>query len=183
MLAALFIRCPNIPPGTATRGRGVHPCTKGMRSVVSNSSKRERQLRTRCSSITQHIHGSSRQGVSECVRRMIPWPYSGFHVGWNTTGFQPPNPGGFSFVYMRGSVSDSTIWRNEYGSGYCSSHLHRKVNKAPMELVEKVWAESGRGLVGDRYYEGRGSYSRGTRGARQVTIQYARNRRERLRSD
>ncbi len=39
-----------------------------------------------------------------------------------------------------------------------------------MEEVTEVTAEAGNGLVGDRYYDGNGSYNRGKPGKRQVTL-------------
>lgn len=40
----------------------------------------------------------------------------------------------------------------------------------PMQAVQEVVAEAGKGLVGDRYYGGNGSWNKGNSGRRQVTL-------------
>ncbi len=42
-----------------------------------------------------------------------------------------------------------------------------------MEEVGEVFAEAGKGLVGDRYYGGNGSWNKGVPGKRQVTLMNA----------
>jgi hypothetical protein len=41
---------------------------------------------------------------------------------------------------------------------------------AKMIEVPEVFAEAGNGLVGDRYYNGKGSFNKGAAGKRQVTL-------------
>ncbi|MEY2665533.1 MAG: hypothetical protein RLZZ480_638 [Candidatus Parcubacteria bacterium] len=45
--------------------------------------------------------------------------------------------------------------------------------REPMREVSEVFAEAGNGLVGDRYYDGNGSYNHNKPGKRQVTLMNA----------
>ena len=47
------------------------------------------------------------------------------------------------------------------------------IARTPMQEVDEVFAEAGNGLVGDRYYDGHGSYNRAKPGKRQLTLMNA----------
>lgn len=87
--------------------------------------------------------------------------------------FMPVCVGGFFILFGYYAASCSRKGHIPMAQGIVREICIAPARRAPMVSVEATVAIAGRGLLGDRYAEGTGSYNEGNVGKRQVVIMHA----------